>query len=213
VVLDGSAADADDPYENLSFSWFVSDESVTLDDPTSPTASGDFPVGVTMATLTVVDGRGGYSVCDATITVQDTTPPEVMCTTNVAALWPPKHDMRQVELIVSATDACSDPGSILPLSVVLRSSEMDNAPGGGDGNTTGDTHGYDGYLMPVNVTSELTWDAPSQSWRTTVFLRAERLGSGNGRKYTIDVTAADPSGNAVETSCVVVVPHDKRGLN
>jgi hypothetical protein len=43
-----------------------------------------------------------------------------------------------------------------------------------------------------------------------VLLRAEREGNGVGRKYTIDVSALDSSGNQATTSCCVIVPHDKR---
>ncbi len=210
VTLDGSATDPDDPASSLTFGWFVSDASVTLDDASSPTPTGTFPIGVTMATLTVADGRGGVDVCDVLITVQDTVPPEVMCSTDVAALWPPNHGMVPVTLVVTATDECSDPDDILPITVTVRSSEPDDAQGGGDGNTGGDVNGLDGYTTPVNVTSGFTYDSLNGRWTGTVLLRAERQGSGNGRKYTIDVIANDSHGNAANTSCVVVVPHDRR---
>jgi len=211
VTLDGSASDADDPAGNLVYHWFVSDTGVVLDDPASPTPSGLFPIGVTMATLTVADGRGGIATCDTLVTVQDTTPPEVLCTTNVAALWPPNHGMVPVQVYVQATDECSDPSEVLPVSVRVSSSEPDDANGSGDGNTTGDVHGQDGYAHPVEVATALTYDALAQRWRGTVLLRAERAGTGPGRKYTLDVSATDSHGNAAVTSCCVVVPHDQRG--
>ena len=210
VTLTGSAADADDPPENLVFTWFVSDASVVLDDLSSPTPTGLFPIGVTTATLCVTDGRGGLAVCDATVTVQDTIPPEVQCTTDVAALWPPKHAMRSVTLVVTSTDACTNPSMILPITVQVSSSEPDDASGGGDGHTSGDVHGQDGYTAPVDVTSSFTYDALAGQWVGTVLLRAERQGSGNGRKYTIDVSAVDSAGNPATTSCCVIVPHDQR---
>ncbi len=210
VTLDGNATDADDPASSLTYTWFVSDASVVLDDPSSPTASGVFPVGITMATLTVVDGRGGVGVRDVLITVEDTTPPEVMCTTSVAALWPPKHGLVPVALIVTATDECAEPGEILPITVRVSSSEPDNANGVGDGNTTGDVNGQDGYTAPVDVTSVFDYDASTDRWTGTVLLRAERDGTGTGRKYTLDVLAMDSHGNPAATSCCVVVPHDRR---
>jgi hypothetical protein len=39
-------------------------------------------------------------------------------------------------------------------------------------------------------------------------LRAERLGNGNSRVYTITYQAADSSGNTVLAEAIVTVPHD-----
>ena len=211
VTLDGTATDADDAPASLVYQWFVSDQGVLLDDPSSPTPTGVFPIGVTMATLTVVDGRGGVDVCDVVITVQDTLPPEVLCTTDRAALWPPKHSMTSVTLVVAATDACMDPGEIVPLSVLVSSNEPDDQTGGGDGHTSGDVNGFDGYLAPVDVTGAFSYDASTGLWTGTILLRAERAGDGVGRKYTLDVHAFDSHGNAAVTSCCVIVPHDQRG--
>lgn len=212
VTLDGSATDADDAAVDLSYQWFVSDASVVLDDPSSPAATGLFPIGVTMATLTVADGRGGVDVCDVLITVEDTLPPEVLCTTDRAALWPPKHSMVPVTLVIAATDACVDPDEILPIVVYVSSSEPDDATGDGDGHTQGDVDGQDGYTSPVDVTGDFTYDATSGLWTGTILLRAERAGTGSGRKYTLDVEALDSHGNASITSCCVVVAHDRRAL-
>ena len=163
-----------------------------------------------MATLTVADGRGGVDTCDVLITVVDNVPPEVMCTTDVVALWPPKHNMKTVTLIVVATDECADPDFIFPLTVYVTSDEQDNANGVGDGNTTGDVNGQDGFSGPVDVTSMFTWNVDLTRWEGTIELRAERDGTMDGRKYTINVTALDSLGNIGDTSCCIVVPHDRR---
>jgi hypothetical protein len=39
-------------------------------------------------------------------------------------------------------------------------------------------------------------------------LRAKRLGTGNGRVYTVTYTATDASGNSAIASATVTVPHD-----
>ncbi|MFZ9012111.1 MAG: hypothetical protein ACO20W_09500, partial [Anaerohalosphaeraceae bacterium] len=44
----------------------------------------------------------------------------------------------------------------------------------------------------------------------TAGLRAERLGEGNGRIYTIFVTCTDSSGNTASASIEVKVPHDQK---
>ena len=42
-------------------------------------------------------------------------------------------------------------------------------------------------------------------------LRAERSGSGNGRVYTIRITATDGAGNSSLADVQIIVPHDKGG--
>jgi hypothetical protein len=212
VTLD-SAGSFDPDGDSLSYHWNVSDAVVVLDDPESASPSGVFPIGITMATLTVGDGRGGFGTCDVLVTVQDTTPPEVMCTSSVAALWPPNHTMRTIVLYVTGVDLVSDPAEFVLQSVTIRSNEPDDAPGKGDGATSGDVDGRDGFVGRVDVTPKFSFDAGfglSGAWVATAQLRAERDGGGAGRCYTVDVTAADTRGNARSTSCCIVVPHDQR---
>lgn len=211
VQLDGRGSFDPDQGDVLSYHWDVSD--VSLDNPDSAMPSGVFPNGITRATLTVTDGHGGVDTCDVLVTVRDTTPPQVMCTSDLAMLWPPNHDMRTVRLYIAGTDAVSDPRDFVLQSVTLRSDEPDDAAGNGDGATTGDVDGADGYAAPVNITARFTFDASigeRGAWVATVQLRAERAGSGDGRCYTIDVAARDSSGNPATTSCCIVVPHDRR---
>jgi hypothetical protein len=211
VQLAGSAIDPDDLLADLEFLWEASDASVIFDDATRPDPIAVFPIGVTLATLTVSDGRGGSSTCDVRVVVSDLTPPVVSCTTNIASLWPPKHDLRPVKIFVQVGDDVSDPGALAILSATLRSDEPDNAPGGGDGHTTGDVNGQDGFTSPVNV-AHLFAPVPGQPGRfqACVLLRAERAGSGDGRVYTFEVTAADAQGNSSGSSCVVVVPKNQK---
>jgi hypothetical protein len=206
VTLSGSVADADDPAESLVTTWFVAGDAVVLDDPSSLTPTGLFPVGSTDVTMCVVDGRGGWSECTATVTVLDAVAPEVVCSTDTSALWPPKHGMHAVTVVVSASQGQAQ----LPISVLVSSSEPDDADGNGDGQTSGDVHGQDGYSAPVDVTSSFSFDAQTGLWSGTVLLRAEREGTGVGRKYTIDVSAVDGAGGSASASCCVVVPHDRR---
>lgn len=214
VQLQGSATDADDVPDDeypLEYLWAVSDATVVLDDPTLPNPTGSFPEGVTMATLTVTDGRGGISFCDVNVVVEDTTPPEIQCTSDIAMLWPPNHKMQTVTFLLMPTDACTDPSAIVPTSVTISSDESDNDDGVGDGNTDGDVNGFDGHTTPVDITPTVSFDEVAQVFVVTVDLRAERQGTGNGRKYTIDISAIDSSGNEGVASCCVIVPHDQRG--
>jgi hypothetical protein len=47
------------------------------------TPAGPYPLGVTTVLLTVVDDKGATSQCSATVTVQDTTPPQITCPANI----------------------------------------------------------------------------------------------------------------------------------
>lgn len=214
-TLQGSATDADDDDAGLMYHWAVSDLGVVLDDPDSAVASGVFPIGMTMATLTVTDGRGGVEMCDVLVTVVDTTPPAVSCTTSTAALWPPNHKMVDVSIFLVVEDTCQEPGEV-SFVLSVSSDEPDNENGLGDGNTTGDVNGIDGYAVPVDIHSSMTFD-PSQgengAWVGTIQLRAERDGTQDGRKYTIHAVAMDAANLETSASCCIVVPHDKRGNN
>jgi hypothetical protein len=44
-----------------------------------------------------------------------------------------------------------------------------------------------------------------------VQLRADKLGTGTGRIYTLPATAGDSAGNRVTATATCVVPHDQRG--
>ena len=210
VTLDGAASIDPDLGETLLYHWDVSNMSVVLNNPDSATPLGTFPIGVTMATLTVADGRGGVSTCDMIVTVQDTTPPQIMVTTDTASLWPPNHTMRAVRISIVTTDINFNPDDIIPLIVTVRSNESDDAAGNGDGASSGDVNGQNGYGTPVTITALFTYNANGGAWEATINLRAERAGNGVGRAYTIDVTAFDAEMNFATTSCVVVVPHDRR---
>ncbi len=209
VVTLNATASFDPDGDELTYEWSVPN-GVVLDVPTSPTPTGIFPIGITTATLTVTDGNGGLDVDDVVVTVVDQTPPEVVCTTSVAAIWPPNHKMIPVMIYVDATDHCTNPEDLILGLVTVESNEPDDAEGLGDGETTGDVDGQDGFTAPVDVTDLLTYNPETASFEGLVLLRAERNGEGVGRSYSINTTVIDSSNNIADTSCVVVVPHDRR---
>lgn len=202
VALDG-AASFDPDVDTLEYEWSAA--GVVFDDPSSPTPTGLFPVGPTLVTLTVTDGKGGVATDDVLIRVQDVQPPVVLCTTDIVSLWPADHKMVNVAISVQASDVCVSPEHLL-VNCTVSSSEPDD--GAGDGSSIGDVNGFDGYTRPVEVA--LTYDASAGCYIGSVALRAERDGGQLGRMYSIVTQVMDTSLNSATASCVVVVPHDKR---
>jgi hypothetical protein len=135
----------------VSFKWSAPN-TVLLEDDASAFTLGLFPIGITEATLTVTDEYGTVAFDTVRITVVDTIPPEVACTTDLAALGPPNHQMVEVGVFIEATDACTDPADLVLLEVIATSDEPDDAEGNGDGDSAGDTDGQDGFTAPVDVT-------------------------------------------------------------
>jgi hypothetical protein len=159
--------------------------------PNGANASGSYPLGTTTVVFTATDAAGNHSRCQTTITIRDTIPPVLTVVSSPNVLWPPNHRMVTVDSTMVATDNC-DPHPMVVLTGVT-SSEPDDAPGGGDGNTTSDVQG-----------------ASVGTADYSILLRAERDGAGSGRVYTVTYQATDASGNATTASSMVTVPHDMR---
>lgn len=206
VALDGSGS-SDPDNDQLEFEWSIPAESgATLDDPTSATPTGRFPTGPTLVTLTVTDGQGGVAVDDILVTVVDTTPPVLVCTTDRIALWSQDHTMQAVEVCISVSDNCVMPENLL-LNCAVSSNEPDDA--NGTGRFTGDVNGSDGFTRPVAL-QNLVYDPDLGCYFGRVWLRSERDGSASGRVYSIVCDVLDTQANLATASCVVVVPHDKK---
>ncbi|RZN42782.1 MAG: DUF11 domain-containing protein [Methanosarcinales archaeon] len=163
----------------------------------NPTITSDelaiYPLGTTVITFTATDDSGNSATCTTTVTVIDTTPPEMTLSGEQMVLWPPNHKYRTIEIaeccVISVTDIC-DAGVDIDDVVItsVSSDEPENVQGEGDGNTVDDI---------VIVDSQ------------TVELRAERQGDGNGRVYTVNFEVTDDSGNTETGLCTVWVPHDQ----
>ena len=114
----------------------------------------------------------------------DKTPPIISgMTAPGCSLWPPNHKLVQVA-DVKASDAQSGlaPGS---LKVIGVSNELSDT---GEPDIVITADGSGGFLVQ---------------------LRADRLGTGNGRVYTINATAMDNAGNSATATSVCTVPHDQ----
>jgi M6 family metalloprotease-like protein len=188
---------ADDPQLVAFFAGFSAVDNCDAD----LTISNDAPAllpgpcetggGVTVVTWTAVDNAGNSAQCSGTVTVVDTTPPEIEVSVAPQVLWPPNHKLVTVEYTVAVSDICDD--AVTWELVSLTSNEPDN--GLGDGDKVDDIQGDD--LGTAD---------------TTVNLRAERSGTGTGREYVATFEVTDCSGNAATASVTVYVPHDKSDI-
>jgi hypothetical protein len=146
-------------------------------------------LGTHTLTLTVSDGINDPVSSNITIEVVDTTAPTLVPEPNLTILWPPNHKMVDITINANASD---DSGLPPTLSAAVTSNEPQE--GLGDGDMTPD------------------WTAPVINQETgviTLQLRAERSGLGEGRIYTVAVTAVDDAGNTSSTNVEIIVPHDK----
>lgn len=152
--------------------------------PVMVSFTGKLPLGTNLVTVMVTDSATNTASCATTITVVDTTPPVISrVTVNPLSLWPPNHKMVDITIHATVTDTCG-PATWKILSVtsnepVNSSEDEDKGP---DWTITGDH---------------------------TLQLRAERLGKGHGRTYSITIEAMDQSGNTSTKVVTVTVPHNR----
>ena len=160
---------------------------------TGPVVQGaTLPLGTHTLLLRIFDALGETGEVSVPLTVADTQPPALLAVAGTAVLFPPNHEMAPVRMQVSIADAC-DPAPFVAFAGAA-SSEPDDAPGRGDGSTTGDI----GAPSP----------APGSTADIVLPLRAERAAAGSGRVYEVRFQAGDASGNGSSASATVVVPHD-----
>ena len=114
--------------------------------------------------------------------VGDVTPPTLDVVVSPSVLWPPNRKMRKIDAAITVTD------DIDPTPDVTLVSIESNEPDPKDEDIQNADFGTDDRQFD---------------------LRAKRLGSGDGRVYTIVYRAEDDAGNSTETTVTVVVPHDQ----
>jgi hypothetical protein len=145
------------------------------------TSFGISTSGVTTVSYFATDAAGNDEATKTLAVRIDPTQPDINgLPSSDCTLWPPDHEMRPVA-VVNADDGLS---GIASLEVNATSDEPAD-PESPDVLITRDGDGY------------------------AVALRAERLGNGPGRLYTITATATDIAGNVKTMTANCVVPHDQ----
>jgi hypothetical protein len=149
--------------------------------PPAPTSLSGEGAGQSV-TGTCIDLAGN----SASVTVSgikiDKTPPVVACSASPDILWPPNNKLVPINVSVTVTDALSGSAGFRLVSVT--SNEPDSGLG--------------------DIQRFVTGTAS-----TSGQLRAERLGSGNGRVYTFTYSGSDKAGNTASCTTAVTVPHDQ----
>jgi len=127
-----------------------------------------------------------------TVTVQDATPPVIeSIVANPKTLWPPNHELVPVSITAAATDICDAATNCKVVSVNSNEPVL----GSGSGDTSPD--------WIINDPGPKVSPA-----KLGVLLRAERMGGGTGRAYTISVSCSDAAGNTRLGQTTVTVVHD-----
>lgn len=167
-------------------------KSITVSTSGSQTGQTVFPGSSATVTITTegtttvsyfaVDNAGNQETAKTLVIKLDKTPPAIAGLPTNCSLWPPNGTMVTVGT-VSASDALS---GLATFAVSTTSSEPADPNRGPDIVITGSGLGPE-----------------------TVALRADRLGTGPGRTYTITATASDVAGNTTSQNAVCVVPHDQ----
>ena len=140
------------------------------------------PGDPTAVTFTGTDECGNSDFDVSSVTVLDTTNPEVTCEVSTSELWPANHKLVDVGFNITAADVCDDDLDIQ----VSVSSDEDPSEALGAG---GKVHCADAVIQGDN----------------SVLLRSERSGGGDGRVYVITATATDNCGNVGQCQIAVTV--------
>ncbi len=185
VTLDGSLS-SDPDGDPLTYKWsWAGGGSATGVKPTVT-----LPLGTTVITLVVNDGKVDSAPDTVSIKVQDTTPPAVSLSSTLTTLWPPNHDLVDIGLALKVSDIC-DVNPLIALSVTQD--ERVDEDETGEGNFSPD--------------AKIVKDSSGKI--TGLRLRSERKGNGDGRVYLIIATATDASGNVTKKAIAVTVSHSQ----
>nr|MBA2501191.1 hypothetical protein [Chitinophagaceae bacterium] len=178
---------ADVPPVNTSAVTATDNCSVTvshIDDViTNQTCANRFTV---TRSYRATDASGNSVTRSQIISVNDNIPPQIMgLSTSKQILAPPNHKMHDITVDYSVIDNCNTSPNY---TFNVTSSEPVN--GTGDGDTDPD------------------WEIINDHH---IRLRAERAASGNGRIYTITITANDGCNSSVTSTAQVIVAHNITG--
>ncbi len=153
------------------------------------TTINNFTLGIHTVQLRVSDGTNPPVTHNIRVTIADTKPPQLSPVVDQPCLWPPNHRMVRVLIQTNVSD-----NSRLPvmLGAFVSSNERETGLGEGD-------IGRDWNVVAIDHVQGTV----------ALELRAERSKRGNGRRYTVTITATDQSGNVGTANTEILVPQTK----
>lgn len=152
----------------------------------APPSGSFFSIGTTPVNVTGTRQDNSTTTASFNVTVVDAEPPVITGeSVNPSVLWSPNHQM--VNATVSYNVADNNGASGITRTLTVTSNEPVSGTGQGD-------RSPDWVVVNSNL----------------VQLRSERAGGGNGRIYTITITAKDAANNSSSKTVTVSVPHDQR---
>jgi len=186
VSLDGTAS-SDPDGDRLAYAWTQSSgPAVTLSDAASATPTFVAPPvtargAILVFRLLVSDALGGSASDEVSVLVQNVNDPPACqrAQATPSLLWPPNH-----KLVPVAITGVTDPNGGRVTTRITAVTQDEPVKGLGDGDTSP--------------------DAVLQG--SSVLLRAERSGAGNGRLYRLQFMASDEDGGTCTGSVDVQVP-------
>ncbi|MBN2128743.1 MAG: hypothetical protein JW741_04575 [Sedimentisphaerales bacterium] len=191
------AAVADFDGDSVAYEWRQG-TTVLASGSASPPAGGDpvgvdaltgtggtapFALGINYLTIAADDGVNPVPAeVLVTVEVLDTEAPTLAPDPSTTMLWPPNRQMRAVTIEANAAD---NSGGAVTLDVEVTSNEPDP----------------DDWIID---------SVDSETGVIELQLRAERSTSGDGRVYTVTITATDEASNSSTAAVEICVPHDNR---
>jgi len=167
----------------VNYTVTATDNCTAVTVTVQPVSGSFFPVGVTTVNAKATDAAGNTATCSFTVTVNDVEPPVIHdLVVTPPVLWPPNHNMKNVNVDYTSTDNCPGP---ITCHIAVTSDEPEN--GTGDGDIAPDWELIDDHHIK---------------------LRAERAGNGDGRVYTLTITCTDQYGNSSRGTKTVLVPRN-----
>jgi hypothetical protein len=130
--------------------------------------------------------------------LEDRTSPTLKVAASPATLWPPSQKLEPITVAVMATDDVDPNPSVKLISIVCEDSATQPAAQKGHGQLASQRCDDDDI-------ADAGYGGDDREFR----LRAQRVGSGPGRVYTITYGASDAAGNKATATTTVTVAHDQ----
>lgn len=161
-------------------------ETVTLVAAVNCAVEDGSEIDDTASIRSAAQGSGDGEEENETVFVTVAHPPPSITgvSVNPATVWPPDHKMVNATVDYQVTGVCG------PVTTKLTVASNEPVNGTGDGDTSPDWEVVDSHH---------------------VRLRAERAGGGNGRIYTITITATDALNQSASRTVQASVPKNQKG--